>query len=124
MCDIFGTGSAAKKVAEETEKQSNLNREAEANRAAEERAYQDRQTAQTRALEAERYGEQSRIQSSMQAAAAQVAKAMQRSVAHPENARWRPQFAASCAPARRWCAYFLLPASRFLRLLPLDFFDA
>jgi hypothetical protein len=77
MCDIFGTGSAAKKVAEETEKQSNLNREAEANRATEERAYQDRQTAQTRALEAERYGEQSRIQSSMQAAAAQEAARIQ-----------------------------------------------
>jgi hypothetical protein len=77
MCDIFGTGGAAKKMAEETAKQANATREATRVAAEEERAYQSKQTAQTRALEAERYSEQSRIQSSMQAAAAAEAARIQ-----------------------------------------------
>lgn len=69
MCDLFGTAGAAKKVANENAKQSELNRAAEAANAAELRAAQEQQGAQTRQLEQERINQQQRLADESRAAA-------------------------------------------------------
>lgn len=69
MCDLFGTGKAANRVAEENAYQAQLNREAEARNAAELRAAQEQQGAQTRQLEQERIAQQQRLADEQRAAA-------------------------------------------------------